>query len=79
MLAPICSVVRATRQENTMSNTHDRAGLMSSILSLSSSPTEKREALRQLAILDQTAKEERAAEERAILRRHWAQRIAEGK
>ena len=62
-----------------MSNTPDRAGLMSSLLSLSSSPTEKREALRQLAIQDQAAKEERAAEERAILRRHWATRMAAGK
>jgi len=62
-----------------MSNIPDRAGLMTSLLSPSSSPTEKREALRQLAILDRAAKEERAAEEQAIFRRHWAQRIAAGK
>lgn len=62
-----------------MTFTPDRAGLMSSLLSLSSSPGEKRQALRQLAALDQAAKEERAAEERALLRRHWALRIARGK
>ena len=62
-----------------MSITPGSAELASILLSLSSSPVEKREALRQLAIRDQAVKEERAAEERAILRRHWAQRIAEGK
>lgn len=62
-----------------MSVTPGSTELASILLSLSSSPTEKREALRQLAILDRAAKEERAAEEQAIFRCHWAQRIAGGR
>jgi hypothetical protein len=79
MSSPSCSGVRANPQEVPMSTNPDRAGLMSSLLALSSSPSEKREAMRQLAALDQAAKEERAAEERAILHRHCVLRFAGGK
>lgn len=55
------------------------AYLASILLSVSSTPAEKRKALRELVVQDELARKARAAEEQAMFRAHWARRIAEGK